>query len=125
MFSLVGSFLFGVVIGWNIYFINRYRKAEVQFSDLAAIVGVVGGAAVLALFPAGTELFGAYAIGLAVGFFGYFVTLIILVMRSPNFTLDWFLDGRRKKPKEDEIISEGTSGTIHSMGVGGRTGDRY
>jgi hypothetical protein len=127
MSATTGAFLFGAVIGWNAYFVNRYRKADVQLGDLAAILGVVGGAAVLALFPAGTELFSAYATGLAVGFFTYFIMLVILVMISSKFTFDWFLDGRRKKPADDEIIPEGTATTIHAMGIGqpgGRTGER-
>jgi hypothetical protein len=126
MLLMIGAFLFGAVIGWNAYFVNRYRSANVQLSDLAAVLGVLGGAAVLALFPAGTDLFAAYAIGLAAGFFGYFAVLIILVAMSPNFTVDWFLDGRRKKPADDEIVPEGTATTVHPMGVrqGGRDGNR-
>ena len=92
--ELVG---FGALIGWYVYFINRYRKGEVQLSDLTTLVGVIGGGAVLALFPAKTDLFGAYGVGLFVGFFGYFLTLLILVKLSGNFNRDWFLDGRRKK----------------------------
>jgi hypothetical protein len=127
MTTSAGAFLFGAVLGWNLYLVNRYRKADVQLGDLAAILGAVGGAAVLSLFPAGTELFGAYATGLAVGFFAYFIVLIVLVNISPNFTVDWFLDGRRKKPADDEIIPEGTATTVHAMGIGRsgvRTGDR-
>jgi hypothetical protein len=127
MSATTGAFLFGVVLGWNLYYINRYRKADIQLGDLAAILGVVGGAAVLALFPAGTELFGAYATGLGVGFFAYFVVLVFLVMISPNFDADWFLDGRRKRPSDDQVIPLGTGETVHPMGVGtpgGRTGDR-
>ena len=63
-------------------------------------VGVLGGAGILALFPAGSDLFGAYGIGLALGFFGYFLVLIILVTVSKDFDADWFLDGRRKRPEE-------------------------
>ena len=59
--------LFGVVLGWNLYFINRYRK-DVVLGDLASVVGAIGGAAVLALFGSGTEPSPAYGIGLAVGF---------------------------------------------------------
>ena len=40
-------------------------------------------------------MFGSYGVGLAVGFFGYFLVLIILVAASKNFTADYFLDGRR------------------------------
>ena len=96
--QLCGAACFGLLIGWYVYYINRYRKSDVQISDLVTIMGVIGGSAVLALFPAGTELFGAYGIGLAIGFFSYFLSLIVLVGLSPNFDADWFLDGRRKLP---------------------------
>ena len=91
-----GAFGFGLVIGWFLYFVNRYRKDDVTFGDLTTIIGAVGGGAVTALFgEAGPELFGAYGVGLAAGFFGYFLVLIILVVASKNFTADYFLDGRR------------------------------
>ena len=63
----LGAGGFGVIIGWYVYFINRYRKSEVQLSDLATLVGVLGGGAILALFPARSDLFGAYGIGLRLG----------------------------------------------------------
>jgi len=98
--QLLGAGGFGVLIGWYVYFINRYRKADVQMSDLVTLIGVIGGGAILALFPARSDLFGAYGVGLFIGFFGYFLVLVILVGISPNFTADWFLDGRRKRPEE-------------------------
>lgn len=102
--QIIGAAAFGILIGWYVYYINRYRKADVQLSDLVTLIGIIGGGAVLALFPAGTNLFGAYGIGLAIGFFGYFIALLILVFRSKNFDNDWFLDGRRKKPTGDYYI---------------------
>ena len=95
--QLIGAGCFGALIGWYVYFINRNRKSDVQMSDLVTLIGVLGGSAVLVLFPARTDLFGAYGVGLAIGFFGYFAVLVILVSISRNFDVDWFLDGRRKK----------------------------
>lgn len=99
-----GAFGFGLVIGWFLYFVNRYRRSEASFTDLTTILGAVGGAAVTALFPGGTALFGAYGIGLAIGFFSYFLVLVMLVAMSDNFGADYFLDGRRKGPGEGESI---------------------
>ena len=113
--QLAGALCFGILIGWYVYFINRYRKADVQLSDLGALIGVIGGAGILALFKAGTDLFGAYGIGLAIGFFTYFAILIYMVYKSPNFDVDWFLDGRRKKPTHDQIIPPNTAETIRNM----------
>jgi hypothetical protein len=95
--SLVGAAAFGTLIGWYVYYINRYRKSDVQFSDLTTIIGIIGGAAVLNLFPSATPLFGAYGIGLFVGFFGYFVSLLLLIRSSDNFNADFLLDGRRRE----------------------------
>jgi len=89
--QLIGAGLFGLVVGWFLYFLNRYRT-DVAFSDLVGLVGAIGGGAVVALFPAKTDLFAAYAIGLAAGFFGYFAVLLVLVARSDTKTTDWFLD---------------------------------
>lgn len=102
----IGAFGFGIVIGWFVYFTNRYRKGDVQFSDLATLLGIIGGGAVTALFGEGkATLFGAYGLGLAVGFFAYFVMLLVLVKASNGvFTWTWFLDGRRKMLKDDEEI---------------------
>jgi hypothetical protein len=108
--QLLGAAGFGILIGWYVYYINRYRKGDVQLSDLVTLIAAIGGGAVLALFPAGTDLFGAYGIGLFVGFFGYFIILVILVTISAattgNFNSEWFLDGRRKKPDGTWIVPE-------------------
>ena len=96
-----GALAFGIVIGWYVYYVNRYRKGDVQISDIVTLLGAIGGAAVLALFPAASDLFGAYGIGLAVGFFAYFLFLIVFVfMARPAFDTTWFLDGRRRKPDD-------------------------
>jgi hypothetical protein len=112
-----GAFAFGVVLGWFVYFTNRYRKGDVQFSDLTTLLGVIGGGAVTALFgDAKTTLFGAYGIGLAVGFFGYFIALVVLVRQSQGiFTSTWFLDGRRKKLADGEEIPIDTRATVSPM----------
>jgi hypothetical protein len=93
-FQLWGAGLFGAVLGWFVYFVNRHRKEDVRLTDVAALLGAVGGAAVLALFPAGTDLFAAYGIGLAAGFFGYFLLLLAFVWHSKTFGVEWLLDGR-------------------------------
>ena len=108
--QLLGAGGFGALIGWLVYYINRYRRGEVQFSDLVTLVGIIGGGALLALFPAKTDLFGAYGVGLFAGFFGYFLLLVLMVLRSPNFTIDWFLDGRRIAPAPPYEIPAGMTG---------------
>jgi hypothetical protein len=114
--QLWGAGAFGVIIGWYVYYINRYRKADVQLGDLVTVIGVLGGGAILALFPAKTDLFGAYGVGLFIGFFSYFLVLIILVVISKNFTVDWFLDGRRKKPTAEFFIPDTAGSTMTAMG---------
>jgi hypothetical protein len=94
----IGALAFGLLIGWYVYYINRHRHDDVSLNDLVTLIGILGGAAVTAVFPAGSNLFAGYGIGLAIGFFSYFVILIVLVGISQNFDGDWFLDGRRKDP---------------------------
>jgi hypothetical protein len=104
---LIGAGCFGLILGWYLYFINRYRTGAVDFGDIITILGAIGGAAVTALFPSSSDLFGAYGIGLAIGFFLYYAILNTMVARSPNFDADFFLDGRRKRPVEPFYIPEG------------------
>ena len=66
----VGSVLFGLVIGWVTYRTLARRAGPVALSDIATVLGAVGGGAVLAIFD-DDHLFGLYAIGLAIGFFAY------------------------------------------------------
>lgn len=107
LLQLLGAGGFGFVVGWYVYYLNRYRTTAVQLSDIVTLLSALGGASVLALFPARTDLFGAYGIGICLGFFGYFSILLLLVWASPNFDLDWFLDGRRKRPQEPYFIPVG------------------
>lgn len=122
LLQLLGALGFGLLLGWYLYFINRYRKGEVQLADLVTIIAAIAGTAVLTLFPAKTDLFGAYGVGLAVGFFLYFIVLLMLVSRSKNFDTDWFLDGRRKlpDPKENILVPDANDNTAaggRAMGV--------
>ena len=104
---LIGAGAFGAVVGWYVYYINRWRKDDVQLSDIVTLLGAIGGAAVLALFPAKSDLFGAYGIGLASGFFLYFFILVILVNKAPGFSSAWFLDGRAPRLTDQQVITPG------------------
>lgn len=124
LIQLLGSGGLGFVIGWYVYYINRYRAADVQISDVLTLIGAIGGAAVTALFPARSDLFGAYGVGLFAGFFLYFLILVVLVGISPNFDADWFLDGRRRKLPDDYYIPQGTRPTVSPMSDQSGTGAR-
>ena len=114
---VVGAFAFGVLLGWYVYYINRYRKGEIQIGDIVTLVGAMGGGAVLALFNEKNQLFGAYGVGLAVGFFAYFIVLLVLVRMSSNFDFDWFLDGRRKNPADGWGYGQDQRPTVTPMAV--------
>jgi hypothetical protein len=79
--ALIGSFAFGLVIGWITYRTLRRREGGAQLSDIAAVVGAVGGGVVTTLPFSDPDVFGAYAIGLAVGFFAYAV-IALAIARS-------------------------------------------
>lgn len=71
-----GPFSFGLVVGWVTYRTLRRKTDGVALGDIAAVIGAVGGATVVGLFKSGA--FDSYCIGLAVGFFAYFVTGIVI-----------------------------------------------
>ncbi len=75
MVGTIGALCFGLVIGWITYRTLRRRAEAVALSDIATVIGAVGGAAVTGLFKDQT-LFGAYCIGLAIGFFLYLIIAV-------------------------------------------------
>ena len=68
----IGALCFGIVIGYITYR-TLARAEKTAISDLAAVIGAVGGAAVTGLFDPGTEMFAWYAIGLLVGMSVFFL----------------------------------------------------
>lgn len=80
--SAVGAFAFGLVIGWVTYRTVRRSSGGSSISDIGAVIGAVGGAAVSGLFPRETGAFGFYCLGLALGFFGYLGSALILAGRT-------------------------------------------
>ncbi len=89
-----GALAFGAVIGWVTYYTMRYKK-EHAITDIATVVGALGGAAVLALFPAKSTLFGWYAVGLAIGFFVY--VLILLGIAAAHGKLSALVDPEKNQ----------------------------
>jgi hypothetical protein len=70
--TLIGALCFGIVVGWITYRTLR-RNTTNGLSDIATVTGAIGGAAITGIWKPGTGAFGAYCIGLIVGFFGYLV----------------------------------------------------
>ena len=68
----IGAVCFGVVVGWITYRTLRRTGETVALSNIATVIGAVGGGFVTALFDSDT-LFAWYAIGLAFGFFLYMI----------------------------------------------------
>ncbi len=75
--SGLGAFFFGLLLGWVFYRTLRLNAGVSGVAEIASIIGVLGGAAVLALFKSDV-LFGWYATGLLIGFFAYFALDLLL-----------------------------------------------
>jgi hypothetical protein len=83
-----GAVCFGLVVGWITYRTLRRTEDKVGLSDIATVIGAVGGGAVTTLFD-DEQLFGLYAIGLAIGFFAYLILGHTLFKNS-----EWLGSGR-------------------------------
>jgi ammonia channel protein AmtB len=88
-FELWGAVAFGVVVGWICYRTLRRSTDAAKLSDLATVVGVIGGGVVTALFKSG-DLFASYSIGLAAGFFLYLLASFVVDGRKE--TGGWMFD---------------------------------
>lgn len=66
----LGTILFGLIMGWISYRIMRLRTTPATLTDLYALLAIISGAVIVALLR-DSVLFGLYALGLAIGFFGY------------------------------------------------------
>jgi hypothetical protein len=76
-----GSACFGFVIGWITYRTLRRREGAAALSDIATVIGAVGGAGVTALFKS-EDLFSGYCIGLAIGFVAYLIIALVIGGRT-------------------------------------------
>jgi bacteriorhodopsin len=75
----VGAVCFGVAVGYITYRTLVRTTDKTDISDLATVVGAVGGGAVTGLFnPSSGDTFGWYAIGLLGGMVVFFVLYLIL-----------------------------------------------
>lgn len=94
-----GALSFGLVVGFVTY--RTLRRTQTKgISDIAAVIGAVGGGAVTRLFPEGGEMFGAYGIGLAVGFFVYLIVSLALAGKTGTL------------PSVNEWLGEPPSGSV-------------
>jgi dipeptide/tripeptide permease len=77
----VGAFFFGIVIGWITYRTLR-RTSPTGLSDIATVIGSIGGATVTGLFSKESGAFGSYSVGLAIGFFLYLLTATVMAGKA-------------------------------------------
>jgi hypothetical protein len=64
------------------------------------VIGAVGGAAVFAMFPAQTPMFGYYGVGLAVGFFAYVLIYVFAIVTTEGWA------GLVRQSKEPNPVME-------------------
>lgn len=67
-----GACCFGVAIGYITYRTLVRSTDRTAVSDLAAVIGAVGGGVITGVFPAGSALFAWYSIGLLLGMAVFF-----------------------------------------------------
>ncbi|XVV08387.1 hypothetical protein ACQP2X_26450 [Actinoplanes sp. CA-131856] len=87
----IGAVCFGVVVGYVTYRSLARSGPTSSVSDIAAVVGVVGGGVVTSLFdPTQGDAFGWYSIGLVIGMAVYLLVVLTLgkkVQQDSNSTV--------------------------------------
>jgi hypothetical protein len=84
-----GAFCFGIVIGWVTYRSLRRNQSN-GLSDIATVIGALGGAAITGIWKPGTGAFSGYCIGLLIGFFAYLIVSLLLAGKDARDKVyDW------------------------------------
>ncbi|MEV4639951.1 hypothetical protein AB0J80_21645 [Actinoplanes sp. NPDC049548] len=97
----VGAFCFGIVVGYVTYRSLARSGPTSSVSDIAAVVGVVGGGVVTTLFdPAESDSFGWYAIGLVAGLALYLLVVLTLGKRVSEASGGAVLLGSDPEPEK-------------------------
>ena len=109
-----GSLCFGAVVGWITYYTMRRNTKPRALSDLTVIVAVLVGPAILTVFPvtlagARQTMFGYYGIGLAFGFFAYYILFVVLAWAAPlEVLLSMGLVQECEVGGDEEMVETGT-----------------
>lgn len=89
MILYIGALCFGVVVGWTTSRTLR-RSTPGGLSDIATVIGAVGGAAITGLFQPAAAPFGYYCVGLFAGFFVYLIIAINVAKKEGTQAVgDW------------------------------------
>ena len=99
-----GALCFGVVIGWICYRTLRRNQAASGLSDIATVIGAVGGAAITGIWTPGSGAFGGYCIGLLIGFFLYLIVSLIVEGPEGRKTVGSWLG---TEPPKGQIVGSG------------------
>jgi hypothetical protein len=84
----IGAVCFGIVVGWVTSRTLR-RSTPGGLTDIATVIGSVGGAAITGLFKPSDNTFGMYCIGLAGGFFLYLILALATSQKADSRGSDW------------------------------------
>lgn len=99
-------YVYGAVVGWTTYFILR-RAQPKALSGLSTIIGILGGATIIGLFDPKGPTFAGYALGLAGGFFGYYLVYLKIVGKKP------IRDALKKDLEQGKIVMEADHGQVN------------
>ena len=121
--KLVGAGFFGALIGWWCITSIATVPSGCRWETSSRSSGSSAAARFLPCFrPAATSLGRTGSASQWVSF-AYFLWLLVLVAASDNFTVDFFLDGRRKKPIDPWVLPAGPgSDSAAAMGDGAYRG---
>jgi hypothetical protein len=96
----VGVVCFGLVVGYITYRMLVRTTANAAISDLATVIGAIGGGAVTTFVEPGTDLFGWYGVGLLVGF-AFYAVLYRLAAGRVEFARTMGRDDRGGDDRDD------------------------
>ncbi len=82
MINEIGAACFGVVVGYITYRTLARTVGKASVSDIAAVIGAVGGAAITKLYAPGSTGFAWYAIGLLGGMILFFLLFLVINGRT-------------------------------------------
>lgn len=96
----VGAFCFGIVVGYVVYRSLARSGPTSSVSDIAAVIGAIGGGVVTTLFdPAESDSFGWYSIGLVAGMAAYLIVVLTLGRKASDSSNGSVLLGSDPEPQ--------------------------